>query len=205
MMVNEEPMYPESFYGENNFGLWSQNNPRVQADCEVVLAALRAYLHPGLGGQRAHHTALGWLITWAVDRSTYDLPENWGNRDGAVGDPRYHWHTQGALENWQANDERSTNLNSFDHATPRNVVKAGLTALYHGGNLTTWEQVRDYLKPRRAMAVLTVAEHQQLNHAGLGAAMPNPDETANPFARYQAVGIVLLPPLNQALAAVHHG
>lgn len=190
-------MYPKTFFGEERFGLWDLSDSRVKADCTLVLAALEGY--SGLGLEpRAQHAALGSILTWAADRCLYDLPHPWDNHDGAKGNPVYHWHTPGALEAWRNNGKRPPRANEFDHAVPRAAVKKELLNLHVQGQLKTWEHVRDYLQPRRAMAVLTASEHGLLNQHKLGAKMPPVgDEGFDPFARYKAVGIRLFPPLNR--------
>ena len=194
-------MYPKNFYGNENFGLWSENDPRVKADCELVLALLRAYRQPDFGGRRKGHKAFHEVFAWAADRCTYDLAGIWMNHDGAKGNPKYHWHTQGARENWEANARQRSPKNNFDHAVPQKLIIEELTALYVANNSLDWESIRDYLKPRRAMAVLTKEEHAKLNKFHKHT-MPTGADTANPFARYEAIrrhhaDFTLLPPLNR--------
>lgn len=199
-------LYPDTFYGEGNFGLWDCRDPRVQADCELVLALVRSYhdFPDDLSAVmiRRGHRRFREMWMWAVDRCTFDAPVPWSDHDGAKGSPAHHWHTERALANWQENNRNhDTRRNDFDHAVPRAYVRAEVVSQVCDDKVKTWEHMRDLLRPVMAMAVLTKEEHKKLGNTKntdgirLNAYMPTGwTWGGNPFARYEAAGILLLPP-----------
>ena len=176
------------FYPVNQFGVWPIDHPHVEYRCTMVLTRVRCVVDLNIDKDRV----LALLLMWDADRCLCDDPE-FLIHDSVKYSFAHHWHTQAALDQWIATGK--TNGIIFEHAVPRKVVFDGLVRLARGGQLRTWNDVLAYLQPLRAIALVTRAEDQELNAAGLKQCMPE-DWAGDAFARYEhpKVGITLLPP-----------
>ncbi len=183
--------YPEAFYGEGYFGAWPLHHPHVEYRCSLVLARVNAYLER----KDTNQTALHNVLMWEADRCLCDHPDTLAH-DRIKFSFEHHWHTQAARDRYAAN--KGPKGLTFEHAVPRLVVFTELVRRVGSSDaderLDTWQKVRDFLRPLRAIALITVEEdkefnRRQANGRTLRQSMPS-DWTwkePDPFARYKVV------------------
>ena len=184
--------YPEQFYDDDRFGLWDLKDPRVEYRCKLILHRLELARDFG----DAAGPLLNRQLEWDADRCLCDNTR-W---DDAKKNLAYHWHTAQAAQAIDGDDMRSV---VFEHAIPRKVVFDGLRQAFSAGDIKTWDQVRDYLKPRRAIALVHKDEDALLTkkwRQTVPAPTKQGGQTVDASARYSDLGIELLPPRGVPMA-----
>ena len=78
---------------------------------------------------------------------------------------------------------------AYDHAVPFRYLQAELLGLSD----VTPDNVRDVLDRHGIVDLITPDDDRRLNQAGYRSAMPADWDGRDPFARYTAVGIALVP------------
>lgn len=195
---------PECFYPDQ-FGLWSADDPRVEYHCEMVLQRLQrefaGFTQPGRRGRHSSRTLLKALVEWDIDRCLCDgVAPDAGPRgpkwDGAKYSVQAQWHTEDARRCILADNLKEV---IFEHAIPRVVVFDSLVQRFQAEKWSRWEQVRDFLAPRRGVALVTKSEDARLRSLGLQSQMPAGWQdpaigNVDAGARYRAAEILLCPP-----------
>jgi hypothetical protein len=77
----------------------------------------------------------------------------------------------------------------YDHAVPFTYLQKELLGLAE----VTRDSVRDVLMKHCVVVIVTKAENERLNQAGLGRRMPADSDSTDTLARYAALGIDLVP------------
>lgn len=179
--------YPEQFYDDNKFGLWGIDEKRVKYRCTLILNRLDLAAHFG----DSNSSLLNTQLMWDADRCLCDM---W-RHDDVKKRPEYHWHTAKAA-NAIARGEYGSVV--FEHAIPRKVVFDELRAAHAAGSITKWEDVRDHLRPRRAIALVHKDEDNHLNarwRQSMPANWTKDGRVIDAAARYRVMGIELMAPL----------
>jgi hypothetical protein len=128
---------------------------------------------------------------WDADRCLCDMRR----QDDVKKRPEYHWHTAQAAE---AIAEGESGSVVFEHAIPRKVVFDGLRAAHAADRIRKWEDVRDYLRPRRAIALVHRREDDHISkkwRQSMPANWAEGDLVIDAAARYRERGVELLAPL----------
>lgn len=190
---------PRQFYGSDRFGLWQHDDLRVKYHCEMALWRLQSHVdskktqshRPG----RSYDTLLKELLEWDIDRCLCD-DASWDDGKKSLS---HQWHSEAARAEVERDGPSKV---VFEHSIPRVVVVRGMVDRFRSEKWEKWEQVRDYLRPRRAIALITKEEDGRLCLAGLQSRMPagwddqvEKNIDAGARYRYQSVGIRLCPPL----------
>ena len=178
--------YPETFYDSDHFGLWPIGDKRVEYRCTLILHRLQLAKTFNDSGR----SLLKTQVEWDADRCLCEV-NRWDDVKKSLA---HHWHTEAAAK---AIDDGEPGNIVFEHVIPRRVVFEDLLKRFDDGGITTWEDVRDYLQPRRAIALVHKKEDKLLNvrwRQTMPTGWQANGEVVDASARYRWVNIELAPP-----------